>query len=181
MLKSTLKRAVTFLESENAQQVILPQLRERKNKVFQTWDHFKEIQTIELMDENVDTSDERAEFEDAYFDVVARFDQLIIEREPSVALEQMAVQSQQPHVSNVRLSKIELPIFSGGYKEWYAFHDTFQALIHNVATIPTFKSFIICDPRFGATPRRSYSHSKCQRKITWKHSRCSRLGTIISD
>lgn len=33
VLKSTLTRAATFLESENAQLVILPQLRERKNKI----------------------------------------------------------------------------------------------------------------------------------------------------
>ncbi|XP_067216952.1 uncharacterized protein [Linepithema humile] len=92
---------------------------------------------IESIEEENDASQDRSEFEETYFDIVSRFDQLIIEREVMDAPRQGP---QQP-TNSLRLPKIELPTFSGGYEEWYTFHDTFQSLIHNVPTISSIQKF----------------------------------------
>lgn len=138
VLRSALTRAATFLDSDNARQTILPQLRERKDKIAQTWDQFNDIQTmIESLEEENNASQDRSEFEETYFDIVSRFDQLIIDHE---VIEAPPRGPPQP-ANSLRLPKIELPTFSGGYEEWYAFHDTFQSLIHNVPTIPSIQKF----------------------------------------
>jgi len=74
VLKSTLTRASTFLDSENAHRIILPQIRERKDKIAETWEQFNGIQTkIEEIEEDVNASIEREEFEESYFDIISRF------------------------------------------------------------------------------------------------------------
>jgi len=146
VLKSTLTRASTFLDSENVHRVILPQLRERKDKVAETWEQFNGVQTkIEEIEEDVDASIEREEFEESYFDIISRFNQLIIEREVVAAQGQVPTQFQhietQAQTNNLRLPKIELPTFAGGYEDWYAFYDTFHSLIHNVRSISRIQKF----------------------------------------
>jgi len=117
-----------------------------KDKVAETWEQFNGIQTkIEEIEEDADISIEREEFEESYFDIISRFNQLIIEREAVVTQGQVPTQFQhtetQAQTNNLRLPKIELPTFAGGYEEWYAFYDTFHSLIHNVRSIPRIQKF----------------------------------------
>ncbi|XP_036140825.1 uncharacterized protein LOC118644954 [Monomorium pharaonis] len=145
-LKATLTRAITFLESENAQHAFLSQLRERKNKIVQTWDQFNDIQSSIESIEEVDDAAVRIEFEESYFGIVSRFDQLIIDREAAVAQETGAnhpqVADQRDQEYHCRLPKINPPKFAGGYDEWYPFRDTFLSMVHNVRAIPDIQKFL---------------------------------------
>lgn len=92
-----------------------------------------------------DLSNERDECEDFYFDIILRFEHLIIKHKAVVTQEQMSAQFQhirdQTQANNLLLSKIELPTSAGGYEEWFAFHDTFHSLIHNVRSILCIQKF----------------------------------------
>lgn len=105
-LKSTLTRAATFLTFENAQRVNLSQFRERKDKISEKWQQFNDTQSkIEELEEDIVASAEREEFKDAYFDIVSRFEELLIEREFAAAQGQIAAQPQcterQIHTNNL--------------------------------------------------------------------------------
>ncbi|XP_036148476.1 uncharacterized protein LOC118647531 [Monomorium pharaonis] len=145
-LKATLTLAITFFESENAQHAFLSQLRKRKNKIVQTWDQFNDIQSLIELIEEVDDAAVRIEFEESYFGIISRFDQLIIDHEAAVAQETGAAQpqvaDQRDQEYHCRLPKINPPKFAGGYDEWYPFRDTFLFMVHNVRAIPDIQKFL---------------------------------------
>lgn len=43
--------------------------------------------------------------------------------------------------SRVRLPKIELPVFSGSYEDWYSYQDTFEKLIHTNNSLADIEKF----------------------------------------
>lgn len=128
-IKSALTRARTFLDSDDAITAILSQVHQRKQKIEATWDEFDKVQTtIDLATDEDVMHEERKLFEEAYFDIISRFDELILSR-MSAEVVAPPCEDERAHrheVNNLRLPKIELPSFSGGYEEWYPFHDTFR-------------------------------------------------------
>ncbi|XP_036145373.1 uncharacterized protein LOC118646483 [Monomorium pharaonis] len=51
------------------------------------------------------------------------------------------IQRTQANETQVRLSKIELPKFSGLYEEWHSFFNTFNAMIHSSASLNDIQKF----------------------------------------
>lgn len=80
--------------------------------------------------------DDRADFEEAFYDLSSKIRELI---ERSSAPRNTAATSPMPsivaentqYISNVRLPKLDLPKFSGEYDEWFPFCDAFRSAIHS--------------------------------------------------
>lgn len=122
----------------------LAQLSERKAKLEATWLQFDQVQAeIELLQDSAEFSKtheyDRADFEEAYFDAIAKFQDLITARNTTTVsgsqVHAVAMERNQTYGNNLRLPKINLPSFSGKYEEWYPFHDTFLSLIHGDSSI----------------------------------------------
>ncbi|XP_071652694.1 uncharacterized protein [Temnothorax longispinosus] len=90
---------------------------------------------------------ERQSFEEKYFEVDARFEELIIERTPETGaagpnpfdvFRVPGNRDNPPQVNaNMKLPRIDLPTFSGSYEDWYPYHDVFHSMIHTNTTLPT--------------------------------------------
>lgn len=84
-------------------------------------------------------------FEEKYFKVDARFEELIIERTAqmsAVGLNSFEIPGNRDNPSqvnvNMKLPRIDLPTFSGFYENWRPFHDVFHSMIHE-NTLPIQK------------------------------------------
>lgn len=115
-------------------------------------EEFDALQTdIEILSDELQTdgqvvSAERQQFDTDYFSLVSTAKSLLAAsartgaREGSVASFSDAESGTQ--VRNlVRLPKIDLPRFSGGYQNWLEFKDTFLSLIHNSNGIDNINKF----------------------------------------
>jgi len=77
---------------------------------------------------------QRASFENLYFFLISRYEAVL---EQFNQLEIRAVSNiESNHTissreTRVKLPKIDLPVFSGTYEDWYSYQDTFEKLIHN--------------------------------------------------
>lgn len=149
-IKRSFTRAAAFIESDDINTANLTQIRQRKEKIDATWKEFNDIQTtIDLISEENEADNERKTFEDKYFDIISRFEEIITTRasgENNAPRHCEQADNNQPREANntnsyLRLPKIELPTFLGGYEEWYPFYDTFVSLIHNQACIPNIQKF----------------------------------------
>ena len=77
-IKGSLTQADAFLLSEDATTPILAQILQREVEIESTWFEFDEVQTvIDLAEEYETMQDDRIAFEEVYFDIISRFDQLI--------------------------------------------------------------------------------------------------------
>ncbi|GAB1868101.1 hypothetical protein CAJAP_09180 [Camponotus japonicus] len=158
-IKRSLTRAAAFIESDDINTANLTQIRQRKEKIDATWKEFDDVQTtIDLISEEDEADNERRTFEDKYFDIISRFEEIITTRasgENNAPRDRERADNNQPREASntnsyLRLPKIELPTFSGCYEEWYPFYDTFVSLIHNQACIPNSSKvslFNICSQR----------------------------------
>nr|XP_049708057.1 uncharacterized protein LOC126057021 isoform X2 [Helicoverpa armigera] len=114
-------------------------LETRFNKFSSLYDDFDKLQCdIEMLSENPDDeSEEREQFEDQYYKLVAAARRLLGARpHQSSHLQDGSVASCEDGQSGgfksncVRLPKISLPIFHGHYQHWLEFRDTYLSLIH---------------------------------------------------
>lgn len=149
-IKAQCTRALNTVTSDAVHDMPLAQLTERKAKIQATWSSFDEVQAkieslqdaVELLDEH---DHERAEYEEAYYNIIAKFQDLIIARNGVNNSEEdgwpILVNQNQPSARNLRLPKIDLPSFSGTYEEWYPFHDMFHSLIHRDLSITEIQKF----------------------------------------
>lgn len=110
---------------------IKAQLEERRIKLEHFWSEYESIQTdIELQDEN--EASHRAGFEEAFYTLSARIRELssTIQHARPPTPPSTRSSSASELLSQVRLPKLNLPVFSGAYDEWFPFYDTFQSIIH---------------------------------------------------
>ncbi|XP_066593234.1 uncharacterized protein [Prorops nasuta] len=49
--------------------------------------------------------------------------------------------ARQTHAPSLKLSKLDLPKFSGDYSEWSTFYDSFKSMIHDNSTLPGVQKF----------------------------------------
>lgn len=82
-IKAQCTRALNTITSDVAHDMPLAQLSERKAKVEVTWAQFDEVQSeIEFLQESAELFEthtfERTEYEEVYYDIIARFQDSII-------------------------------------------------------------------------------------------------------
>lgn len=134
-IKAKVTRFKRFVDNVKVPEEI-PQLQLRLEKIKDCWQAFEDIQSeIETLE--VEGDEERVEFEDAYFDTVARAVGVIQASMPRVGgTEQIG-----HDLSPVKLPVINLPIFHGAYDEWVTFYDTFKSLIHDNVSLSGIQKF----------------------------------------
>lgn len=145
--RATIKAACTRMETfvGNIDEVtsdVIFQLRQHKERLDPYWREYDDVQSeIETLDER--ESAEKASFEDAFYTLAASIDRLL---DRSSVTGSMHAPSHAREVNNhsastVRLPKLNLPTFSGRYDEWFAFHDTFNAIIHTNISLSDAQRF----------------------------------------
>lgn len=150
--KSACTRAKSFVDELGEREVSLIELRQRQAKFHECWHAFEdaqsEIEQIEGSDELTDNV-ERQAFEEKYFAVDTKFEELIIMRTTNrhsagaardgEAGRQHDRDGVQPPNVNIRLPRIDLPSFSGSYEDWRPFHEIFNSMIHQNGDLPTIQ------------------------------------------
>lgn len=153
-IKATATRLRTFLDSTQAQHVSKFELIERRKKLASLFEQYDEVQSrIEVLTTEGDSStsaihaEDRARFEEAYFQLMSLYDQRIsLHEQPHSPTQSNNDDSNQfTHQtysdSHIRLPKIQLPIFSGAYEDWYTFYDSFEKLIHTNERLSSIQKF----------------------------------------
>lgn len=131
-LKSQVTRFRGYLDKW-ADNPDVEQLIERTDKFRTLIDVFDEIQTrIDIMtpDKEIENTNERAGFEELYYELLAKAKRRINASRASV---QANVQGTTASVANtkVKLPTIELPKFNGRYENWLYFYDSFKSIVHD--------------------------------------------------
>lgn len=158
-IKATATRIKGFLESSDPAQLSCFDLTERLKKLTSLWEQFDDVQTvIERSDygalgDNDDSNiqkqhnEERSSFEIPYFKLVARYEATLrdiqfreIQPNDSPQISVLPSNSNQA-ISQLRLPKIELPVFSGNIEDWYTFYDTFEKLINANSNLSEIQKF----------------------------------------
>lgn len=143
--RKVIKAAVTRFESfiDNVRDSNINQIENRIDKFSNTYEEFNLVQAqIEELDESEFDTTEREEFENRFFDLKTRSQQLVINNvraESSTTSES----NESGRLSNslVKLPTINLPSFSGAYEDWFPFYDTFNSLIHNDSSLLDIQKF----------------------------------------
>ncbi|XP_071576231.1 uncharacterized protein [Temnothorax nylanderi] len=149
-IKLQCTRVCTYLDSLNAPQTSLIELRQRHQKFADNWKAFDDIQSkieeIELEDVNQEGhQEERTQFKNKYFSIVVDLETLIEEKQERVVQEVTGVSIQHNQdVMNgsmrgndyMKLPRINLPEFSGKYDDWIPFKNIFTTMIHEHPTLP---------------------------------------------
>ncbi|XP_012230739.1 uncharacterized protein [Linepithema humile] len=150
--KAACTRARTFVEELGDRQVSVSELRQRQMKLRECWQIFEDVQSrIEMLEateeHEVAHNEERRIFEDKYFEVDAKLEELITRAaaneamlgpNPFGALQNIRDNVPVPNM-NVRLLRIDLPSFSGAYEDWRPFRDAFMLIIHENAIVPAIQ------------------------------------------
>ena len=141
VLNGQLARFATFLENKLNHDKIM-ELNARLQQIEQVSYDFSKVQTeLEMLDQCTSTEEERFEFEDKYFPLVATARQIIeqfyTKQSQSVAAAHNLGISSNNSISNnlfksaVQLPPVALPEFDGSYDKWTTFFDTFSSLVNN--------------------------------------------------
>ncbi|XP_029162785.1 uncharacterized protein LOC114934279 [Nylanderia fulva] len=156
-IRASATRLKTFIEGYDPNQGLRHDITERKVKLSDLWDQFEAVQshieTIEKEDPaNTDKDallarqiQQRDSFENPYFHLVSRYDTVLehFDRREATA----SISNELNNVGNiarqsrVKLPKIELPVFSGSYEDWYSYQDTFEKLIHTNDILDDIEKF----------------------------------------
>ncbi|XP_067215691.1 uncharacterized protein [Linepithema humile] len=152
--KAVCTRGKTFVDELGDRRISVVELRQRQAKFREFWKVFDEAQSrIELFeaDEGQEAvhNNERQVFEDRYFEIDTKFEELIIAAtapentlgpNPFGALTPQNTQDNgQPPNINVRLPRIDLPSFAGSYEDWRPFRDVFISIIHQSTVLSTIQ------------------------------------------
>lgn len=149
--KATCTRAKTFIDDLSNGNVSVIELRQRHTKFRECWQAFEDAQSeIEILN-NVDGAEEqevacegeRQAFEERYFAVDAKFEELLIGTADQIGPDPFARlgpvgnrNGMQASNATMRLPRIELPTFAGAYEDWRPFHDIFHSMIHENVALP---------------------------------------------
>ena len=95
-----------------------------------------------------DEDSELAEFEDRYFELKSKFQNKLDSLNPSPQIisnvmpnvSQMVANNSQ-NTNNIRLPKINIPVFSGKFSEWTNFKDMFVSTVHSQANLSNIEKF----------------------------------------
>lgn len=171
VLKGQLTRTIsaTTTSPENIDIIVI---KARRDKCEEVWREFNKIQS-EIEEGETDSNEEneayRNEFGRLYFQAVAECEKIINKSNINkgrhnehyndddgridTTRSSSRSDNNMPKSSIVKLAAINIPVFSGDYKEWSAFSDMFMALVHfNDSLSPVQKFFYSI-----------YSRNCCQR------------------
>jgi len=150
-IKAAATRLRNYIDSPQAEHATKFELAERKKKLASLFEQYDEVQSrIECLASNIDAdltvshSEDRAQFEETYFHLMSLFDQrlsLLEQSEHVIQSDNSHSHAQNNPESYIRLPKIQLPIFSGSYENWYTFHDSFEKLIHTNENLSAIEKF----------------------------------------
>uniref|UniRef100_A0A2S2N7B6 Integrase catalytic domain-containing protein n=1 Tax=Schizaphis graminum TaxID=13262 RepID=A0A2S2N7B6_SCHGA len=136
-IHSSLKAMATFAKQFNSETNNLSQVRVRLEELPSISEKFEEVQSVkEELDQKVDevVMDERASFREKFYEVKASLLH-ILEVEESKKSEitspSYSITSNHVNTNMMKLPPIELPKFSGDWKEWTSFIDSFNVYFHN--------------------------------------------------
>ncbi|KAF5194316.1 Gag-pol polyprotein, partial [Thalictrum thalictroides] len=134
---STLKAMATFAKHFNSETNNLSQVRVRLEELPSISEKFEELQSLkEELEKRADdvVMDERSNFRERFYDVKASL-MHILETEESKKSEtsspSYSITSNQVNTNIMKLPPIELPQFSGDWKDWTSFIDSFNVYFHN--------------------------------------------------
>ena len=134
-IKAKLTRFQNYLESFTAGQDNT-QLKLRCEKITQCFDEFEAIQgEIEMLQEGDGSEMERQQFENTYFELVAKAESFLSKGKNE------SVNSGNTNNPSVRLPVLNLPVYSGSFDQWYNFAETFSALISKNETLSDIQKF----------------------------------------
>jgi hypothetical protein len=146
-IKSAVTRVSNFVRDFGDGNIF--QLKTRLVNLREAFKEFDAVQLqIEVLDETALQGNERADFENAYYNI----ESTILEKIETATVNEAAtianatgftpsVSSHGTGNSNVRLPILELPTFSGNYRDWLSFRDTFTALIHDSNLYTSIEKF----------------------------------------
>lgn len=138
--KAKLTRFTNFISKFDESKTII-ELQARLDKMDPLWSEFEQIQSdIESLDISNAQDSERESFEDAYFNIVARARQIIVDKS-DVPTTISSVRPTNGQNNSFKLPTISIPDFNGDYKEWYNFFDTFNALIESNNALTDIQRF----------------------------------------
>lgn len=132
--RGMLTRMQTFLDSGNTD---INQLQVRLNSLPTILSKFETVQDELESTDDFDYSEDRASFETQYFEVEAKFHELLhnihseADRSSDRSSSSSSIRSTHSSSAQIRLPTIELPSFDGDACKWLHYRDTFQALIVN--------------------------------------------------
>lgn len=145
-IKAAATRLGTYVNSAQVEHATKYELVERKRKLMDLFVQYDEVQSrVEYLESQGEEASEdviapayiedRARFEEAYYRVIALYDEHLSQcdrNQADTVAGNNSVGSHRGHnsESQVRLPKIKLPCFSGAYEDWYTFYDSFDKLIH---------------------------------------------------
>jgi hypothetical protein len=123
------------------------ELQVRFNKLPDIFNRYDTAQTELELSDDIDQTADRELFETQYYQVEARFCELLhpvmdsiqMPEEPSPHSSQSGRSNATPQ-SHIRLPTIALPIFEGETRNWLSYRDTFEALIVNT-TLTSVQKF----------------------------------------
>lgn len=126
-LKAASTRMKHFLVALESDRSKISQLTARFENFKKTLDQFNEIQNaIECVDVEDISADERTQFEDLYYEIVAQCNSMVEAKNSEAG----SISPTSTAQIGLRLPKIELPCFEGDYTDWLNFRDLFLSLIH---------------------------------------------------
>lgn len=139
---------ITILKScDQLSDLQVLELEGRFSRFENLFDEFNELQTdIELLSDNPeDAYAERFKFEEFFYPLVALARKLLAagQKQQDNATGSVSGSEVSGGIRNnfIRLPKIDLPRFDGGYQCWLEFRDTFLSLIHNNNSIDSINKF----------------------------------------
>lgn len=180
--KAKLTRFGSFLEGYNVNNPNLIQLQTRLDAILNILADFDNVQIeIEGIDGQTegDHNNERAEFEQNYFELVARAKGFLVSKPPTSLLNSEAIpgssQNSEQHDNishfNIKLPQINLPEYSGSYDKWVQFHDTFESLINKNPLLSKIQKFYYLQAALkgeAAQVIESLTVSEANYEVAWK-------------
>ncbi|XP_018367012.1 PREDICTED: uncharacterized protein LOC108763673 [Trachymyrmex cornetzi] len=158
--KASLTRHKTAIENFEVTNGSRHDITERKKRLTELWNLFDIVQSrielLEFQDPSLTNKDEllaqqqqhRSQFENIYFSIISRCDSLIEyfdQRNPVLSSQRQndELQARAPtnRESRIKLPKIELPVFTGDFEDWYTYQDTFEKLIHANNSLTEIEKF----------------------------------------
>ncbi|XP_071574017.1 uncharacterized protein [Temnothorax nylanderi] len=156
-IRAAATRLKTYLDCFNIQQGSRHDIAERKNKLSELWNQFDLIQTriepLENGDESITDKDallaqqiqHRDSFETPYFNLMSRYESILQHfdrhEDRATPFREGNAFANGTRESRIKLPKIDLPVFSGAYDNWYSYQDTFEKLIHTNDALTEIEKF----------------------------------------
>lgn len=154
-IKSQCTRFRTYVNELDEQNTSVIELRQRLQKINQTWDGFDIQAAIEDLEVNPDDvtghNEERRSFEEKYFSITSDLETLIerkvgaphmlsVNQVPRNLLEGTpTMQGSSALNEHLKLPRVNLPTFAGAFEDWMQFRNMFSSMIDQNATLPNIQ------------------------------------------